>query len=134
MNDLDQQDGSIADTSEPEGIRDAMSAVPKGAAGADAVICSLTGSDRCSADGLTVKHNAPVLAMCRALLDAGYDPERPLEAYRGDVLSLRVSSIGYGAKFTVEESRSGGAPVLRRYKAFPGRAGGAAHASKRDPR
>jgi hypothetical protein len=86
------------------------------------VICSLTGSDRCSVDGLTVKHNAPVLAMCRALMDAGYDQERPLEAYRGDVLSLRVSNIGYGAKFTGEDSRSGGAPVLRRYKVFPGRA------------
>jgi hypothetical protein len=85
------------------------------------IVCQLTGSDRCSVDGLVVKHTAPVLAMCRALIDAGYDPERPLEAYRGDVLCLRVSSIGYGAQYTVEDSRRG-TPVLRRYKAFPGRA------------
>jgi hypothetical protein len=86
------------------------------------VVCRIFGSDHCEVDDLVVRHSAPVLAMCRALIDADYDPERPIEAYRGDVLSLRVSSIGYGAKFTIEESRSGGAPVLRRYKAFPGRA------------
>jgi hypothetical protein len=118
MNDLDQKDGSIADTSEPEGIRHAMSAVPKGAARANAVICSLTGSDRCEADGLTVKHNAPVLAMCRALMGAGYDPVRPLEAYRGEMLCLRISSIGHGAKFTVKDNRCG-TPALRRYEASP---------------
>jgi hypothetical protein len=129
MNYLDQQAGSIADTSEPEGIRHfiaghkatAMSAVRKGAARADTVIRSLTGSDRCEAEGLAVKHNAPVLAMCRALIDAGCDPERPLEAYRGDVLCLRVSNIGYGAQYTVEDGRRG-APVLRRFKVFPRRA------------
>jgi hypothetical protein len=59
--------------------------------------------------------------MCRALIDTGYDPERPLVAYRGDTLCLRVSSIGYGAQYTVEDGRRG-SPVLRRFKAFPRRA------------
>lgn len=83
------------------------------------VVCRIIGSAHCEVDDLIVRHSAPVLAMCRALIDVGYDPERPLEAYRGDVLSLRVSSIGYGAQFTIEDNRSGGAPVLRRFKAFP---------------
>jgi hypothetical protein len=43
----------------------------------------------------TVIHNvsvarghAPVLGLCRALLAAGYDPRRPLHAYRGDTVAL----------------------------------------------
>jgi hypothetical protein len=102
--------------------RDSDAAAPRSDPMTIPVVCQLVGSGRCEVDGLVVKHPAPVLAMCRALIDAGYDPRRPLEAYRGQTLCLRVSSIGYGAQYTVEESRSGGAPVLRRYKAFPGRA------------
>jgi hypothetical protein len=56
--------------------------------------------------------------MCRKLIEAGYDLDQPLEAYRGEMLCLRVSTIGYGAKFTVKEDRRG-APVLRSYEAFP---------------
>lgn len=78
------------------------------------VVCGLINSDRCEADGLVVKGNAPVLTMCRKLIDAGYDPDRPLEAYRGDVLCLRVSRIGYGAKFTIKDSQYG-TPALRRW-------------------
>jgi hypothetical protein len=66
----------------------------------------IIGSDRCEAAGITVRAAAPVLAMCRKLLAAGYDPDRPLHAYRGDVLALKVRSIAAGAKLTVEESRS----------------------------
>jgi hypothetical protein len=66
----------------------------------------ITDSDHCEADGITVRAAAPVLAMCRKLLAAGYDPDRPLHAYRGDVLALKVRTIGEGAKLTVEESRS----------------------------
>ena len=83
------------------------------------IACQIIGSDRCVYGGLVVKHNAPVLAMCRKLIEAGYDPERPLEAHRGDTLCLRISSVGYGAKFTVKDDRRG-TPVLRRYEAFPG--------------
>jgi hypothetical protein len=83
------------------------------------VVCQLTGSDGCEFDGIVVKHTAPALAMCRALIDAGYDRERPLEAYRGEMLCLRISSIGHGAKFTVKDNRYG-TPALRRYEASPG--------------
>jgi hypothetical protein len=83
----------------------------------DTIRAEITDKDHshfCTAEGRTVKASAPVLAMCRELIEAGFDPSRPLEAYRGDILCLRVSSIGHGAKLTVEESPNG--PVLRRWR------------------
>jgi hypothetical protein len=74
----------------------------------------ITGSD-CEADGVTVRAAAPVLALCRKLLAAGYDPDRPLHAYRGDVLALKARSIREGAKLTVDESRT---PRFVRWKPF----------------
>jgi hypothetical protein len=62
-----------------------------------AICAELVGSERCTALGITARSTAPVLALCRALIEAGQDPDRPLRAYRGDVLCLRVHSIGKGA-------------------------------------
>jgi hypothetical protein len=76
----------------------------------------ISGGDRCKAEGHTVKAAAPVLALCRRLIEAGYDPATPLHAYRGDVLCLKVRSIGYGAKWAVDESRT---PRLVRWKPSP---------------
>ena len=59
------------------------------------------GSDRCEAEGISVRAAAPVLALCRKLVTAGHDPERPLHAYRGNVLALRVRSIGEGAQLAI---------------------------------
>ena len=64
-------------------------------------------SNQCDAEGYTVKTSAPVLAMCRKLVEVGYDPATPLHAYRGDTLCLTVSSIGWGAKHTVGDNRFG---------------------------
>ena len=50
------------------------------------IVAQITGSNRCDAEGLTVTGQAPVLGMCRKLLEAGFDPTRPLKAYRGDML------------------------------------------------
>jgi hypothetical protein len=61
------------------------------------------GDDRCAAEGITVVAGAPVLGICRKLIEAGYDPATPLEAWRGDVLALRVRSIGDAAALTVDE-------------------------------
>ena len=74
----------------------------------------LTGNT-CTALGITARGAAPVLALCRVLVAAGHDPSRPLHAYRGDVLALRVRSIGEGARLTVEDNRFG-TPVLRRWR------------------
>jgi hypothetical protein len=45
---------------------------------------TLIGCDQCEAEGHTVRARAPVLAMCRELVAAGYDPAKPLEAYRAE--------------------------------------------------
>ena len=57
-----------------------------------------SGNDRCTAEGITVVATAPVLGICRKLVEAGHDPATPLEAWRGDVLALRIRSIGEGAR------------------------------------
>jgi hypothetical protein len=61
----------------------------------------LIGSRTCSAAGLTSCANQPVFELCRMLVEAGHDPDRPLEAYRGKILALVVASIGYGAHLTI---------------------------------
>jgi hypothetical protein len=63
----------------------------------------LIGSDTCTALGIASRSSAPVLAMCRALVDAGHNSSSRLDAYRGDVLCLRVRSIGEGARLEVAE-------------------------------
>jgi hypothetical protein len=82
---------------------------------AQAIFAELIGSNSCTAAGITVVDRAPVLALCRALVTAGQDPNRPLHAYRGDVLCLRVHSIGQAAQLTVEDDRRG-SPRLRRWR------------------
>jgi hypothetical protein len=62
---------------------------------------ALVGSDHCEAEGISVRAAAPVLALCRKLVAAGHDPGRPLHAYRGNVLALRVRSIGEGAQLAI---------------------------------
>ena len=57
---------------------------------------TIIGSDRCEAEGITAQGSAPVLALCRALIEAGYDPDRLLHAHRGGLLALVVRSIGEG--------------------------------------
>ena len=82
---------------------------------AKAIIAELIGSNTCTAAGVTVVDHAPVLALCRALVTAGQDLNRPLHAYRGDVLCLCVRSIGEGARLAVEDDRYG-RPRLRRWR------------------
>src|SRR5262249_58134740 len=82
---------------------------------AQAIIAELVGSNASTAAGITVVDHAPVLALCRALVTAGQDPNRPLHAYRGDVLCLRLRSIGEGARLTVEDDQHG-QPRLRRWR------------------
>jgi hypothetical protein len=72
-----------------------------------AIRADLAGSDTCIALGLAINSSSPVLALCRALIEAGHDPATPLEAYRGDVLCLRVGSIGEGARLEVNAKGNG---------------------------
>jgi hypothetical protein len=89
-----------------------------------AIRAELIGSDRCCAVGIVAHGTAPVLALCRALVTAGQDPNRPLHAYRSDVLCLCVRSVGEGARLTVEDDRHG-RPRLRRWRNRPRRYGAA---------
>jgi hypothetical protein len=67
----------------------------------------LSGSDRASALGIDAQAPAAVLALCRKLVEAGHDPAEPLEAYRGDVMCLRVRSIGEVARLQVNRLGTG---------------------------
>jgi hypothetical protein len=67
----------------------------------------LSGSDRCAALGLAVRANAPVLMLCRLLVEAGHDPALPLHAYRGEMLCLLVRSIGEAAELEINGDGTG---------------------------
>src|SRR5262249_61635956 len=67
-----------------------------------AALCAdLVGSDVCTAPGIIARSYAPVLALCRRLIEAGIDPDQPLHVYRGDTLALVVRSIAEGARLAV---------------------------------
>jgi hypothetical protein len=76
-----------------DGLREEAAQIP--------IRATLVGSNRCEALGATGRGYTPILALCRALVAAGHDPRRPLHAYRGDVLTLVVRSIGDGARLRV---------------------------------
>ena len=80
----------------------------------DAIEAELVGSKECRARGIITRGNAPVFAMCRALLGSGFDPDRALHVYRGKSLALTVRSIGEGAKLTVTDAH--GRPKIRRMR------------------
>ena len=81
----------------------------------DRVIAQLSGSDTCSAAGITATGHAPILAMCRQLLQVGLNPDQALEVYRAGILALTVRSIAQGARLTVEDD-SRGTPRFRPWR------------------
>jgi hypothetical protein len=64
----------------------------------------------------TRKSDAVVCALCRRLIEAGRDPNEPMEVYRGTTLALRVRSLGEAAKLTVAEQ--GGRPRFVKARNF----------------
>lgn len=86
----------------------------------------IVGEDRSEAEGLSARG---VLALCRSLIAAGFDPARPLHAYRGRVPCLEIRSLRAGAALTVDESRI----AFVRWKAFPHAAVSPRIASARHP-
>ena len=75
----------------------------------------LSSDSYATALGITVKSPSPVLALCRKLIEAGHDPNAPLEACRGDTLCLRVRSIGEAATLRMDTDKTG-RPVFKREK------------------
>jgi hypothetical protein len=68
----------------------------------ETIHAEITGSDTCSALGITVQSPSPVIALCRKLIEAGHDPATPLEAYRGETLCLHIKSIGETAALEIK--------------------------------
>ena len=75
----------------------------------------LIGSDQCNAGGLSITGTAPILAVCRALIEAGCAPTTALQAWRGTTLCLSVRTLAEGAKLAIDENRMD----YRPYRAFP---------------
>src|SRR5262245_42447810 len=78
------------------------------------VRAELTGSDTCTAAGITARGNAPALTLGRELLANGFDPDQAIEVYRSGTLALRIRSIGEADKLTVRESTRDGRPRFAR--------------------
>jgi hypothetical protein len=67
----------------------------------------LVGSDGCTAEGFSAVGAAPVLMLCRKLVEAGFDPRTPLEAWRQGTLALRARSIGEAAQLEINSKGTG---------------------------
>lgn len=72
-----------------------------------AIRAEIVCDDRCVALGIEAQEAAPVLTLCRLLLAAGHDPNRPLHAYRNDVLALKVRAIGEAAQLEINGDGTG---------------------------
>jgi hypothetical protein len=70
----------------------------------------LSGDDRYAVAGITA---TSVLSLCQKLIADGHDPASPIEAYRGEVLCLRIRSAGEVAGLAVEVGRDGPSGALR---------------------
>src|SRR6476619_1028281 len=75
--------------------------------GLQIVRAEIINSGECSAEGYTALGGSPVFALCRKLIEAGFDPERPLFAYRGVTMALRIRSIGEAATLEINGHGSG---------------------------
>ena len=74
----------------------------------NAIVCQLSSDSIASALGITVQSPSPILALCRQLVASStYASSAPLEAYRGDILCLRVRSIGEAAQLQMGTTGSG---------------------------
>ena len=68
----------------------------------NSIRAELSSDSFCAAHGITVSAGAPVLALCRKLIEVStYGSSTPLDAYRGDTLCLRVRSIGEVAQMNI---------------------------------
>jgi hypothetical protein len=59
----------------------------------------LIDSNKCIAGGLMANGYSPILELCRRLVTAGYDPALALRAYRSRMLCIKISPIGFLARF-----------------------------------
>jgi hypothetical protein len=84
------------------------------------ILAELSGTDCSTALGFAVQAVGPVLALCRRLIQVGYDLARPLEAWRGSILALRIRAIGDAAELEISHKGTG-SPPCGRYSPAPSR-------------
>ena len=72
-----------------------------------AIRAELTGSDRCEALGITAVGHTPILSLCRRLIKAGFNSDRPLIAYRGEIACILVGSIGKAENLDINSKGTG---------------------------
>ena len=84
-------------------IDDAQLSIPF----ANPVKAQLTGDNTCTALGIAACGPSPVLGLCRLLVEAAVDPDRPLHVYRDGMLALTVANIGIGARLIVKTAGNG---------------------------
>src|SRR5262245_58281089 len=77
------------------------------------IVTELASYNTNTACGVTVRSPAPVLALCRRLIEAGHDPRSRLEAYRGSTLCLSVRSIGEAAALQIGGDGVGFRPACK---------------------
>jgi hypothetical protein len=93
-------------------------------ANVQAIRADLTGTNTCTAAGVTARASAPVLALCRELLAAGVDPDRAMQVYRRATLSLHIRSIGVAAGLEINGDGTGFRPSRKPDAAPPMRQNG----------
>jgi hypothetical protein len=71
-----------------------------------------------TAEGITLTHKTPALALCRALIAAGL-PDQPMTVCRDGTPSMLIASIVGAATLTVIENEKVG-PRFGKWKAFAG--------------
>jgi hypothetical protein len=84
---------------------------------------TLTRPDTISAEGITLTHRTPTLALCRALIAAGH-PDGPLTVTCGGIPTMTVRSIAEAATRTVIENAKIG-PAFAKWSPFTGVGGDA---------
>jgi hypothetical protein len=77
---------------------------------AGGIVAKLSDSNRCTALGLTAQSSAPVIVLCRALIDTGHDPATPMQVFRGETLALTVRAIGEAARLEINAKGTGFVP------------------------
>jgi hypothetical protein len=70
---------------------------------------SLIGDDTavCVHAGLRVTSASPIVALCRALIECGFDPRERLFVYRDGALAFGVSNLRHGAGLEVASDTRG---------------------------
>jgi hypothetical protein len=77
------------------------------------VRADLINTCRLRAAGLTACSSSPALSLCRLLIKRGFDPERPLLVFRGEVLALKIRTLREGASLEVNSLGTDFVPFRR---------------------